>query len=281
MIINKMKNKWEITRYLIDAKKNVDSIWFISENVEQLRFIDIRKRINEIRRDFYINCCIVLDESFAQTNKKKSEICSNDDIVKRVYYERDKNVAHKDENYVRKEYQSIDDIRLEMRKQLEHIRCVCRKNLPDVITLDFVAYDRELFRFIHHITADVEEDILKRKYPMRENLISKENAHSFTIFQDTEDLKGIPKERLKEYGVVIKDGICFFEGIQERQDACIRLNVLCGYDIWCSVNMKEMDKMIQLTQLGCFDEYGIIQEPPKDPILLSRINSILSSPIEE
>ena len=38
-------NKWETTRYLIDAKKCVDSIVYISENEKQLHYIDLRKKV--------------------------------------------------------------------------------------------------------------------------------------------------------------------------------------------------------------------------------------------
>ena len=53
------------------------------------------------------------------------------------------------------------------------------------------------------------------------------------------------------------------------------MNVLHDENAWCSMNEKEMSTLIELTKLGCFDEFGIIQPPPKDPILLARIMKIL------
>ena len=45
-------------------------------------------------------------------------------------------------------------------------------------------------------------------------------------FQDTEDLRDIPLEERDQYGVAMNNGINFYEGVQNRQDACIRINVL-------------------------------------------------------
>ena len=275
-------NKWETARYLIDAKKNTDSVWYIAENAEQLQFIDLRKKLNIIRDEFYIKCCVVIDEYVASLSGiKKRDLCNSDSVVDRIYYERDKNSAHKDQNYSRREYSSFMDVFEDMKNELIHVRTTCKDCLPDVVTLDFVPYDRELFRFIHHVTADVEEDIMEKKYPFRHVKGSGGKQLQLSVFNDTEDLKSISEEDRSKYAVLFKNGICFDEGIQERQDACILVNALYNKNMWCSVNQKEMKKVKELARLGCFDKYGIIQEPPKDPIIMARIKKILDSPIEE
>ena len=270
-------NKWEFTRYLIDAKKCVDSILYMSENGEQLRYIDLRKKVADKRRDFYISCCVVLDNHITNTGLKKRELYNEDEIVQAIYYERDKNSAHKDDNYKAKHYSSISDIADDMKIQLQHIRSVCADSLPTEVTLDFVSHDRELFRALHRITADEEDAINQRKYPFRNtiNANSTEVTKTYRTFQDTEDLRDIPYECKNEYAVVIDSGLCFNEGIQTRQDSCIRINVLYGRNIWCSVDQKELETIQELTRLGCFDEYGIPQPPPTDPILMARIMKIL------
>ena len=75
--------KWELARYLIDAKKSVDTILYLSQHGEKVSMIDIRGIVNETRRTFYVNACIVLDKSFP---KKKKEICENA-TIQSVYYE--------------------------------------------------------------------------------------------------------------------------------------------------------------------------------------------------
>ena len=34
--------KWELAKYLIDAKKDVDSVWYIAENVPIIANINLR-----------------------------------------------------------------------------------------------------------------------------------------------------------------------------------------------------------------------------------------------
>lgn len=43
------------------------------------------------------------------------------------------------------------------------------------------------------------------------------------------------------------------------------------------VNQKELETIQELTRLGCFDEYSIPQPPPADPILMTRIMTILDN----
>lgn len=270
-----MKNKWETARYLIDAKKCIDSLWYIAENVDQLKYINLKTKTNNLLIEFYIKCCVVIDEYLTETGNKKKDLCSSDNVIARVYYERDKNGAHKDENYMKREYASLEDIVNDVKAELSHIRLVCADCIPDVVTLDFVPYDRELFRLIYHVTADVEESIMKKKYPLKDTIFKGETVFSFNVFDDTEDYRNIKEEDRSNYGVVINNGICFYEGLQERQDSMIKINLLYGENKWCSVNKAAMDEVIELKKLGAFDEFGIIQDPPSDPLILEKIMKIL------
>lgn len=155
-----MKGKWELARYLLDAKKDVDSMWYIAENAALLKYLNLRKKTNDLRREFYIDCCVVVDELVSSKKRSKKELCANDAIINRIYYERDKNSAHKDEQYRENEYSSLLEIKKEMQEQIIHVKGVAAECLPDNLTLDFVCYDREMFRFIHHVTADVEDEII-------------------------------------------------------------------------------------------------------------------------
>lgn len=221
----------------------------------------------------------MLDNHITNTGLKKRDLCNGDEIVQAMYYERDKNSAHKDDNYKTKHYSSIFEIADDMKIQLLYIRSVCTDSLPTEVTLDFVSHDRELFRGLHRITADEEDAIYQRKYPFRStaNANTSEGTKTYLIFQDTEDLRDIPDECKSEYAVLMDNGLCFNEGVQTRQDACIRINVLYGQNIWCSVNQKELETIQELTRLGCFNEYDIAQPPSNDPILMARIMKILDN----
>ena len=238
---------------MIDAKKCVDGVIFIDQNRALLENINLRDRVNEKRRVFYINCCIVLDRSFP---KQKKKICSNDEIIERIYYERDKNYAHKDPDYKPIEYESIGDIAEDMKKQLCHLRGLCSAFLPEVITLDFVPYDKDLYRQAHGLTVKKEFDLERAKYPYRDTCADC-YADSRQIFDDTEDIRSIDLEATHRYATVVKNGITTYEGLQERQDFCIKTNVLSGSNIWCGLNRETNETMRRLEELGVVDEYGI------------------------
>ena len=65
----KKLNKWELARYLIDAKKSVDSIIFIEDNKPALLNIGIKNEIDHLRQEFYINCGAILDVRFPKGEK--------------------------------------------------------------------------------------------------------------------------------------------------------------------------------------------------------------------
>ncbi len=87
--------KWELASYLIEAKKVIDSLWYIILNEKQIDNLDLRSKVKDLRRKFYLNCGYVLENS----GLNKKDICARNDTIKGIFYERDKNEAHKDEDY--------------------------------------------------------------------------------------------------------------------------------------------------------------------------------------
>lgn len=81
-----MMNKWEVARYLIDAKKNIDSIMYINKNIYELNNIDVSLKIRDVMQSFYLNLSYVLDEKYNKGDKKQS-ICRNNKIIESIYYE--------------------------------------------------------------------------------------------------------------------------------------------------------------------------------------------------
>lgn len=249
--------KWELARYLIDAKKCVDSISYIDNSSSIISNIDIRKKVNEKRDEFYIKCCIILDNKYKNTKHKKA-ICCKDEIIRGLYYERDKNSAHKDPNYKASKYTSYAELVSVMKTQILHVKELCKEILPTNISLDFVPHDSDLFRLVHGLTAEKEEEISNVKYPFKET--SKKNDDSsidVKIFQDTEDIRDIEESEISNYGVLTENGINNYEGLQKRQDACIRINVLQGKNMWVTANMEAFNKFEQLKEIGFLDENNI------------------------
>ena len=244
--------KWELARYLIDAKKNIDSLLFVQLNIEKLTYLNIKERFDKIQMEFYLKLCYILDDVF---KKNKKQICASNKVIKAIYDERDKNNAHKDKNYIPKNYQSWNEIITIMKEQIEEVRKVCFEKLPNVLTLDYVPHDKELFRFIYVINKEKEDQINNQKYTIYSNIENKTKINK-KVFNDTEEIKTITDDERKDYAVLFKNGINFYEGIQERQDSCIKANVLFGLDVWCVYTdlLKVMEK---LREKGLINEYDM------------------------
>lgn len=252
-------NKWELARYFIDAKKCVDTVLYLAENAEKVSMINIRDKVSETRRSFYINCCVVLDEAFP---KDKKEICK-DPVIARIYYERDKNSAHKDANYQAKQYESLLDIADDMKVQLLAAKKLCDSFLPQQLTVDFVAFDSNLFRLANGITKAREDEIMSLKFPLRNMLnIPEQDGMVKKIFSDTEDIRSIPKDKKADYATLIRMGICMEESLQRMQDDFIKTNVLYeNTDMWVSV---DINKWKELRKAGLMDEFDIPVMPQND-----------------
>ncbi len=253
---------WELARYLIDAKKCVDSVMYIARNKRALANIGISEKIKLLQRDFYINCCYVLDAVYS-TKTAKKELAQKNDLIHEVYYERDKDKAHKDANYQKQKFSSLTELSFIMKKQLHEIKTVCQSALPTEITLDFVPHNRELFRFVHSITPEREEQIKCAKHSQYSKNIGAKGSDELIIknFHDTEDLREIPPGDLKKYGVVIEVGINTYEGLQNRQDFCIRANVLFKKNMWCTINAEALQETLRLQSIGFLDEFEIVHLP--------------------
>lgn len=274
--------KWENARYLIEAKKTVDSLIFISLNEKKLSNLNLQEKCESLRQKFYINVCVVLDQVFS---KNKKDICEHDSTINRIYYERDKHAAHKDKDYCPREYSSLHEEIEDKKSELMHVREVCKDILPGILTLDFVAHDKELFRYIFKISPDDEECIIKAKYPKVENefcyipenydllsdsdiekrlsiiakqfgldsiKLNKKEAWSADIVKELSD------EDKKKIAYLIPDGLNSEEGLQNRQQACIYINIMFNQNIWVYPNDEVLDQIRNMKEDGILDEYETV-----------------------
>lgn len=219
--------KWEIARYLIDAKKCIDSMIFIRLNIDRLN-IDIRSNFDAKLTIFYIKLRVVYDKCISRA--KLSQFKKNDIIIAATYYEVNKNHAHKDDDYVISNYTDLSDVIDDLIVKIEHCKEVCSSCLPSILTLDFVPHDKELYRLLHGITSSVEEEIKRKKHPLFNSKGIDDKGNILKAFHDTEEIKNVVDSN--QYGVVVEEGINYFEGIQNRQDFCIKVNVLFDHDSW-------------------------------------------------
>lgn len=223
-------NDWQLARYLIDAKKCIDSLLYIDENIDSISNLDLYEIIEAKLRHFYINLCILIDNGLGI---KEAKVLKKDDpIINSIFYERDKNYAHKDINYERKELDNRKTLIYKLKKKLNHCLKVCKEKLPDCITINYVSYDKNLFRFANQISPILEKE-LKNVLYSNNNLINGEN---YKVFNDTEEIKNVANNN--EYAVIIENGLTLKEGLQNRQDFCIKINVLHNLNTWCTIPQK-------------------------------------------
>lgn len=264
--------KWELAKYLIDAKKDVDSIMYLACHGKEVYNIDLKSKIDRLLADFYINCCVVLDNTIG---KKKKETCSYNPLIAEIYYECDKNSAHKDENYKNKHYSSLQDIVDDLKIKILEVKDICAGQLPDVISLDFVPHDRETFRLIHGLTTEKEEEINKIKHPLKDCFIPKEATLMKTVLNDISELKDIPEDKRNDYCTIIEDGINSFEGLQNRQDWAIKTNLLFNLDIWINMNDESLKKMQKLHELGIYDDFDVMHlEKLEDELVIKELDKL-------
>lgn len=235
------KEQWEIAKYLIDAKKEVDALWYISKNVGALKNLNLYKVSQEKQREFYLNCRTVIDKTFKPAEKKKLK--EKDAIIKAILYEADLNSAHKDSRYKATPMASWKELLDRLKEQTRHLRQVCAKVLPESVTIDFVPHDKELFRQVHKISPEDEEEMKKARHPEygMPDLDPINNIYgTYKVLYDIEQLKedgGDPKE----YGVILENGLNLHEGLQNRQDWCITCNFLHGWKMWVQDNPEAID----------------------------------------
>lgn len=251
--------KWELAKYLIDAKKDVDSILYCSLHGKQASFIDLKSKIELRKANFYINCCVVLDDAFDR--KAKKNLCSKYQRIYDIYYQRDKNSAHKDYNYKETYFSSLDELVTTLKEEIQTVREACKDFLPEELTLDFVPHDRETFRMINGISnADIEEKILKQKHPFYQqnyddNMVVAKNV---AVLQDISQLRNMPEEEKKKYCTIFDAGINSYEGLQNRQDWMIKTNCLFGTNMWVTPNPDSSKKMEIFQKLGIYDQFEIL-----------------------
>lgn len=249
--------KWELARYLIDAKKNVDTVIFIekySENLYEFPHGNLKKAINE----FCNSTCNVLDN----IGLNKKDLCASEELINTVYTERDKNVSHKDKDYSKISF----DSKL-MKNVLRKVKRIAKDNLPQGLTLNFLCWDPILFRMMRGISKEDEFSILQKQ---KEQFNKMGEILNINFQFDNEDIikeqkkvmNQIEKPLKKRTGnevVIFKNGLTTDEGLQIRQDSAIALNLTFDTNIWPRPNKPSNLEYKKMKDEGIIDEYGIMK----------------------
>ena len=67
--------------------------------------------------------------------------------------------------------------------------------------------------------------------------------------ESVEDIKFMSEEDKNRAAILIQNGVNSYEGLQNRQDSCIKLNVLYGYDTWVVPNLQALELNEKLKEL--------------------------------
>ena len=256
-------NNWEVSKYLITAKKDVDSIMFINKNLTKIPLALRKEYVDRIRDNFYINCCVVVDDFLDKNkitnnhqSKKRTEWKESRPLIQDLYYERDKNSAHIDEDYRSKNYQSFSDLILEMKQQVKIILKECSSILPKELTIDFFPHDKILFRLINKIDSNEEININRSKYvDHKEGYAVGDITKPRNVAYDIKELRGLSEEEKKELAILVDAGFNFYESIQNLQDFYILVNDIHNLSLWTLNTKNRIEAYKQLNRIGIIDKF--------------------------
>lgn len=254
-------NKWEVSKYLISAKKDVDSMMYIEENLKNIPLTIRRDCVERIKDHFYINCCVVVDEFLKlkyeiKDRRIKTEWKKNNPIIKQIYYERDKNSAHIDEDYKMKNYESFSNLIKEMKTQIKCIISTCREILPQILTINFYPHDKVLFRLVNKVNNDEEQKINISKYvDHKEGYATGDLSKPKNVIYDLKEFRKLSEEEKKELAVLVEAGLNFYEAQQNLEDFYILLNCIYDRNLWTLDIENRIRTYKDLKDTGIIDQY--------------------------
>ena len=260
------KRKWLRAERLLSAKMCLDSLLYIAnlgvENVVNPYSLCLDLEVNRLRRDFYIECGIFLDEYSTVFNIRKSDLRNDLLVANDIYYERDKHSAHNDSDYVHTNWSSLSDMYGVMKSQYCAVLEYCSGILPGSFVPEFVSHDSKLFRMIYGVTPDFERDIMRRKHPLYGVTpdVDKENVIKFRIFNSSTDIEMSSNEECESAGILLQAGLILDETIQNFQRAFVVFNIMSGYDTWVHFT-DERYKFRQLVDIGFMDVFECFTDP--------------------
>lgn len=153
-------NRWKNIQHLEIAVSCIRSLMFFSCHKDDCWPIYSEDEfVNRKYEKFILELSYVLDDYCTMENKKKNRIkrmlCTMCPSIQKVYYERDKNVAHKDRNYKKMPFQNLEERIAIMSKIIDDICNICAKALSDKYRVIFFPYDDNLRFCVYQITKDM------------------------------------------------------------------------------------------------------------------------------
>ncbi len=239
---------WINTEYFVQAIRCICSLTYLDEHNEICQFINAKEFIDGKLQRFYINLCALVDihcDYTVSNDKRKSykkmlkTMCPS---FEWIFYERDKNAAHKDTDYILRTDTTLSEVIIKMKQAVKTTKSVCANIISDKIEYEYYAYDPLLFRYVNGITLELENSF-------NDNIYIKQcfDKKDCTTIQDISDAKQVRKlDNNKHYGVVCTNGLMGqpYDMLEHRQDCCIRLNAWLECDLWTTINKDCANEML-------------------------------------
>ena len=234
---------WINTEYFIQTVRCVCSLTYLDEHNEICQLIDAKDFIDGKLHRFYINICALVDIhcDYAVSNSKRSAykkmlkiMCPSYDWV---FYERNKNAAHKDSDYMYRSDITLPEIITKMKRAVQTTRSVCSNVISDKIEYEYYSYDSLLFRYVNGITPELEKAFNNSIYTKQ--TIGKKEGKILKNISDAKQVRHLNSN--EDYCVTCKNGLMGqpYDMLEHRQDMCIRLNAWQGCDSWVTLKDKE------------------------------------------
>lgn len=240
---------WINTKYFIDAFRCVCSLSYLEENFDICYFIDSKDFIDGKLHKFVINLCSLVDIhcKYSISNSKRPSykkmlktMCPSFDWM---FYERDKNAAHKDLDYKITSNINILELIKKMKQAIKTTEIVCSNVISDKIKYEYYSYDSLLFRYVNGITPNLEK--LFNDFYIKPSVKEKDSTLFFNVY-DARQVRYLDSD--KNYCVCLSNGLLFqpYDMLQHREDFCIIENALWHHDSWVFLNKENADKMLEL-----------------------------------
>ena len=78
------------------------------------------------------------------------------------------------------------------------------------------------------------------------------------ILDSVDDIRELSEEEKNRQAVMIENGLNSKEGLQNRQDSCIKINVLFNQNVWATPNENSLRIIESLQTLGFLDEFELV-----------------------
>lgn len=247
---------WINTKYFIDAVRCVCSLLYFYEHGGISQFIDSIDFVDGKLHRFYINLCALVDIHCDLTKSKSERVhykrmlrvmCPS---LNWIFYERDKNAAHKDVDYDVTKVLLASVVVEKMKHAIDTVHCVCANTISSEISVCYYAYDPLLFRYVNGITPALEKkwnDCYRFFFEPCNTTGDVEK--SFRLIWDARQLRTL--DDVEDYGILVQRGLIGqpYDLLQHAEDFCIKLNAMSGSNVWISCGYREDEVLESVQQL--------------------------------